>query len=170
MTFCFLALKVRKIWCCKALDINFALKKKWMKEKRWLQKSYNISTTTPPKSYSHQYGENFGSARTAVNPTRILVVKFFWLAAATLSITGTLSPFSPLMPFNPAIPFIPLYPTIGNGFIASWLIGIAIGACWDWTEVRVGVVFWVDELGSRVRVLCNSMLQKEKKGREKVLE
>jgi hypothetical protein len=67
------------------------------------------------------------------------------------------------MPFNPAIPFSPLYPISGIGFIASWLIGIAMGACWDWTEVKVGVVFWVDELGSRVRVLCNSMLQKEKR-------
>lgn len=88
----------------------------------------------------------------------ILVVKFFWLVVVILFIIGILSSFSLwLMLFNFVILFSLLYLII-IGFIVSWLIGIVIGVCWDWIEVKVGVVFWVDEFGLRVRVLCNFML------------
>lgn len=88
----------------------------------------------------------------------ILVVKFFWLVVVILFIIGILSLFSLwLMLFNFVILFSLLYLII-IGFIVSWLIGIVIGVCWDWIEVKVGVVFWVDEFGLRVRVLCNFML------------
>ena len=73
---------------------------------------------------------------------------------------GMLSPVNPLSPFSPT--------NCIAGFIVGKFIGMAKGAtgdCTEVTEVKVDDV-GVEVDGSRVNVLCNSMLQK-KTGREK---
>ena len=83
--------------------------------------------------------------------------------------TPMLSPPNPPNPLNPLSPFSPNNCT--GGFIVAIFSGMAKGACWDWTEVtEVKLVLdGVEVVGSRVNVLCNSMLQK-KTGRETVLD